>query len=148
MISIEFTVPGTPRGKQRPRVLRSGGSFTPKQTVDYEAAVRLAFNTARWKAEREKNIHFDLSSIKRASVHFVAYFPVPESWTKAKKESTYGEPHTSKPDLDNIAKIILDSLNGVAFPDDAMVTYTSAKKCYCREGEFPRVSVVVMANEK
>lgn len=143
MTTIHFTVPGKPRGKQRPRVTRHG-SFTPKETQKYEADVKAAFYAARREAEREKGIIFDLTKITRVSVHFVAWFPVPESWTKAKKQSAYGQPHTSKPDLDNIAKIILDALNGVAFPDDAMVTYTSAKKCYCNEGEQPRVEVTLV----
>ena len=146
MTTMEFTVSGKPRGKQRPRVTRHG-SFTPKETQKYEAAVRAAFYAARWEAEREKGIIFDLTKITRVSVHFLAYFPVPESWTKAKKKSAYGQPYTSKPDLDNIAKIILDALNGVAFPDDAMVTSTSAKKCYCYEGESPRVTVTLLWEE-
>ena len=141
MTTIHFTIPGKPRGKQRPRVTRNG-SFTPKETRKYEAAVQKAFYAARWEAEREKGIIFDLTKITRVSVHFLAYFPVPESWTKAKKKSAYGQPYTSKPDLDNIAKIILDALNGVAFPDDA-----SAKKCYCYEGESPRVTVTLLWEE-
>lgn len=146
MTTIHFTVPGKPRGKQRPRVTRNG-SFTPKETRKYEAAVMLAFNTARCEAEKDNKLHFDLTKITRVSVYFVAWFPVPVSWSKAKKMSAYGQPHTSKPDLDNIAKIILDALNGVAFPDDAMVTYTSAKKCYCNEGESPRVAVTLLWEE-
>ena len=143
MTTIHFTVPGKPRGKQRPRVTRHG-SFTPKETQKYEADVKAAFYATRWEAERDNKLHFDLTKMTRVSVYFVAWFPVPESWTKAKKKSAYGQPHTSKPDLDNIAKIILDALNGVAFPDDAMVTYTSAKKCYCHEGEQPRVEVTLV----
>ena len=77
MTTIHFTVPGKPRGKQRPRVTRNG-SFTPKETRKYEAAVQKAFHAARWEAAREQGNICDLTKITRVSVHFRAYFTVPE----------------------------------------------------------------------
>lgn len=37
-----------------------------------------------------------------------------------------------KPDCDNIAKTILDALNGLAYDDDAQVVYLSVYKLYSR----------------
>jgi Holliday junction resolvase RusA-like endonuclease len=44
------------------------------------------------------------------AVSWQAYFPLPASWSKAKKEASRGQPHRSKPDRDNIDKGILDAL--------------------------------------
>lgn len=138
MTTIHFTIPGKPRGKQRPRVTRNG-SFTPKETRKYEAAVRKAFNTERWVS----GTLFDSRDVTQAEAVITAYFPVPASWPKTKRASAFGTPYTGKPDADNIAKIILDALNGVAYPDDAMVTCVSVAKEYCFEGKTPRVEVTL-----
>ena len=51
-----------------------------------------------------------------------AQFEIPKSWTKAKKAAAEAdEIYPGKPDIDNIAKIVLDSFNGVVFEDDAQV---------------------------
>ena len=42
--------------------------------------------------------------------------PMPREW------------HTSKPDIDNLAKAIMDALNGIAWNDDAQVCETIAAK--------------------
>ena len=45
---------------------------------------------------------------------------------------------TKKPDLDNIAKIVLDSLNGLAYKDDSQVVSLRIDKFYA---EKPLVKV-------
>ena len=50
-------------------------------------------------------------------VDWVAYLPMPKSWSKAKKEEMSGKLHQSKPDRDNIDKAILDAL----LSDDSVV---------------------------
>ena len=47
---------------------------------------------------------------------------------------------TKKPDIDNIEKIILDSLNGIAYKDDSQVVESNTSKHYA---EKPRVEVVL-----
>lgn len=47
---------------------------------------------------------------------------------------------TKKPDVDNIAKIILDGLNDVAWDDDTQVVELSVSKHY---SENPRVAVMI-----
>ena len=47
---------------------------------------------------------------------------------------------TKKPDADNIAKIVLDALNGVAYTDDTQVINLSVQKRY---GEVPEVKVEI-----
>jgi len=51
-----------------------------------------------------------------------AQFEIPKSWTKKKKAQAAAlEINPGKPDIDNVAKIALDALNGVAFEDDKQV---------------------------
>lgn len=44
--------------------------------------------------------------------------------------------YTKKSDIDNIVKIILDSLNGVAYKDDAQVTELTVYKEYGVENKI------------
>ena len=47
-----------------------------------------------------------------------------------------------KPDLDNVAKIVCDALNGVAYKDDAQVVKLTVHKRY---SERPEVAVEIEA---
>ena len=51
---------------------------------------------------------------------------------------------TKKPDVDNITKSILDSLNGIAYKDDSQVTGLEVMKEY---GEIPMVRVILFWGE-
>ena len=59
-----------------------------------------------------------------------AYIEPPKSWSKKKRETAYGKPHTKKPDADNIVKSVLDGLNGIAYNDDSQVFHEDGKKFY------------------
>lgn len=61
-------------------------------------------------------------------------FPIMKSWTKKKqKQALSGElKMTSRPDADNLAKSVLDSLNGVAYKDDSQI---ATLYCYKEYGE-------------
>lgn len=125
---IEFTVLGPPRGKQRPRVCK-GHAYTPKETVLYEKLVREVYVSEKLPM---------LTGALAASI--TAYFPIPKSTPKKYLENmrrgiTY---HTKKSDADNVAKIILDSLNGIAYKDDSQVSILHIVKKY---GDEPRVEV-------
>ena len=47
---------------------------------------------------------------------------------------------TKKPDIDNIAKCVLDALNKLAYRDDTQVVTLRMEKHY---GEIPRVEVEI-----
>ncbi len=136
MITIDFTVPGKPVGKERPRVTRRG-TYTPQKTREYENTVRREFlkalNGYRHRAEL----------VRYAEVYITAFFGVPASWSLKKKNDAYDNICTKKPDADNIEKVICDALNGSAYSDDAFVTKLTIAKRYCGRGEQPRVEVTV-----
>ena len=61
-----------------------------------------------------------------------AAFPLAASDSKPKRRRKLSgllKP-TKKPDWDNIGKIVCDALNGVAYHDDAQITYSVVKKRY------------------
>lgn len=120
---------GRPQGKARPRFTRMGKyvrTYTPQKTVDYERLVRQSFLTQLGKKSRidEENINL--------SVKIIAHFKPNKSESKKKAkylvENKIG--FNKKPDCDNIAKVILDALNGVAFNDDNNVTELEVIKFY------------------
>lgn len=73
------------------------------------------------------------------------YYPIPKSWSKKKQKEALegGFRPLVKPDLDNVSKIILDSLNKVAFDDDKSVCDLHIHKWYSHE---PRVEVTIIGD--
>ena len=103
-----FSVPFI-EGKARPRVTKYG-TFTPKKTRDQEWLVIDAF-------ERERDGYEAAGKDVPVHVSIETWRPVP----KSRPKSIVSEPDTFKPDGDNIAKLILDALNGRAWRDDSQV---------------------------
>lgn len=131
---IRFSVPGLPQGKGRPRIATVRGramAYTPGKTVAYEGLIALAGRDAMCDAAPYDG---------PVALEATAVFPVPQSWSKARKAAAQW--HTSKPDADNIAKSLGDGLNGVAWRDDSQVASMRVLKVY---GETPGLHVTVTA---
>ena len=75
----------------------------------------------------------------RATV--TAFFTVPKSTSKKKAATMDGTPHIKRPDADNVAKAILDALNGHAYNDDSAIAALSVRK-YQTTGAS-RVEVII-----
>ena len=77
------------------------------------------------------------------------WFPVPKSYMR-KRRPVPEAPHTSKPDLDNLLKLVKDALNGVAWSDDAQVVrYRRAEKRRCaQEDNRPRTEISVLCQQE
>jgi Holliday junction resolvase RusA-like endonuclease len=129
---IKFTVPGVPVGKGRPRFTRTGHTYTPDKTAAYEEKVRLCWKTQTGSC-------FAGGIPLKASI--IAYFPIPKSASKKKAAAMDGSFHTSRPDADNVAKAILDALNGYLYPDDSAVQIDRCWKVYTNGA--PRVEVTI-----
>lgn len=76
------------------------------------------------------------------SVSITAFYEVPKSYSKKKKQEMLdGQLYpTKKPDIDNIAKCVLDALNKLAYRDDTQVVKLHMEKHYA---EIPRVEVEI-----
>ena len=131
---LTITLLGKPRGKQRPRVTRRGITYTPKETVNYETALRMEA-AATMLQEKRKPYEGPLQ------VSVDAYFPVAASWPKKMRMAALNGylRYTKKPDADNILKM-LDALNGVVWGDDVQIVHATVIKYY---SDQPRLVVTV-----
>ncbi len=134
-----FRVNGIPQGKARPRFTKAGRSYTPAKTRRYEQDVR---DTALKAAAIQGYTKHSKDTPLAACIS--AWFPVPASWPKKKRAAAMaGDIYpTAKPDADNIAKAVLDALNGIAFHDDKQVVSCTVRKRYTfRDDDSPRIVV-------
>jgi Holliday junction resolvase RusA-like endonuclease len=132
--SIQFEIFGEPRGKSRPRFSK-GRVYTPSETTAYEELVALSYRN-------------EAKGYKFTSPVGVLIYALHKPPKKSKKvvEKMLREEilPTKRPDVDNVAKIILDGLNKVAWDDDTQVVELHIKKGYA---ENPEVKVMVYAME-
>lgn len=120
-------------GKQRPKFARRGKfitTYTPKETRDYEEKVKIEYNKTHRGEFFKGPLEIDITGI----------FPVPASTSKKKTRELIGTAHDKKPDADNMAKIVLDPLNKLAYQDDGQVSKLNVSKIY---GVEPRVDVTI-----
>lgn len=127
---MEFEVIGAPVGKRRPKFSTVHGyaqAIKPKEDVIYENLVKLSFQQAK---PSDYNL-FD----KAVKMTILAYFAIPKSFSKKKQnEAIEGRiSPLTKPDLDNIAKVVCDALNKVAYHDDNQVIELNVTKFYSKQ---------------
>lgn len=123
---IAFSVPGDPVPQPRPRVTTRGGfarAYVPgKHPVHaYRQAVAAAARAAGCGVHGEP---------VEVVIDFV--FARPKSHLR-KNGLAKDAPRLPRPDLDNTTKAVLDSLNGVAWDDDAQVARLVVSKTYGAE---------------
>lgn len=117
-----LTIEGKVQAKQRPRLGRYS-RYTPEQTKNYENWVKLSFISQ----------YPDFKPYENAlKVIISVFFEIPKSASKKKREQMLiGKIRpTIRPDLDNIAKSILDALNGLAYIDDKQIVDLIVEKYY------------------
>lgn len=103
MSRLTLCIPGDPIPKGRPRFFR-GHSVTPKRTRAAEKSLR---EFAVWRMRGE------------GLEPFAGPLRVRLSFSRATKRRC---------DLDNLAKLVLDALNTVAFVDDSQIVELTATK--------------------
>lgn len=131
-MTINFTVPGPPIAKGRPRIAR-GHAYTPKRTHEYEAKV--------WQYAQEAADGYRYPPETPLAVTITCYKPIPRSLSKAtQQQMEAGElrPVKRTGDLDNLVKGILDGLQDQndsrrLIPDDAQVAELVAASYYSNE---------------
>lgn len=120
-MNYTFEIPGVPVAKGRPRMTRSGHAYTPQKTRDYEAWVRLC-----WLRTGQP------MSLQPLQIRLEFYLPIPKSYSKKQREAALAGVllPTKKPDIDNLVKVVLDGLNGLAYKDDKQIVALEAAKGY------------------
>jgi Holliday junction resolvase RusA-like endonuclease len=117
--NITMVIKGNPVPKGRPRFTKTGHTFTPAKTREYEQYIK--------KVIKEKmNGKPPLTGALTVSLSFRLNPPKAE---RSRLKNTGGADwHTKRPDLDNFIKAALDGLNGVAFIDDSQICKIYAEK--------------------
>lgn len=125
---MQIIIPLPPSGQQRPRFTRIG-------------KFHKAYKSSKQKAEENKITYF-LYQHKPATpltdalhVTIDAYMPIPSSWPKWKKIAAQNNEirPTKKPDIDNLAKQVLDCMNGIFWQDDRQIVGLMVRKYYSQE---------------
>ena len=132
----KFCIHGDPQGKGRPRFSTVCGHVhtrTPDETVLYENLV---------KTEYRQQVGVKFPDDAMLDVRIFAYYPIPKSVSKRKRQAMLEKRirPIKKPDWDNVGKVMCDSLNGIAYRDDAQVVDSMVRKFY---GETPKVVVTI-----
>lgn len=112
---VSFTAYGEPKSKQRPRVVR-GRAYTPMETLLAERAIAESY-----RAVSEHLFEHDV-------VVSIDFF----------------NGNRRRRDIDNMAKLVMDALNGVAFVDDYQVVGLNLRKFFT---EKERARTVVRVAE-
>ena len=107
--SYKFSIPIRPKSKGRPRVTRNG-TYTPKATRDYEAAVRSYYKGPKFEGPVSMTVTL---SPKRAVVTI----------TEIDVEMS-----PLRGDISNYVKGIEDALNGIAYDDDKQIHKLTGRK--------------------
>jgi len=133
---VMYTVYGEPVGKGRPRFARRGAfthAYTPEKTKTYEDEIRMMARAAMGASEPLET---------PVTVAIYIRVGIPASFSKQKRKDALSgilKP-TKKPDLDNVAKCFLDSMNEIVYLDDKQVINLHVTKVYA---ETPAVEVMV-----
>ena len=131
-------IEGVPISKHRPRFARIGkGVRTYSDQGDDVKAVRDIVKPQIIKKFADAITVFCLFKIPRPKSHY----GTGKNADLLKKNAPII--HTSKPDIDNLAKFYLDCLNGIAWEDDKQIIGLSAAKEYSTE---PMTSIVILEN--
>lgn len=112
--------------------------YTPNETIRNEAAIRDAALGAMREAYPElKGLLFPFRV--PVAVRIDVYEPLP----KSRPERVTSEPNTFKPDADNIAKLVMDGMNGAVWGDDSQVAEVHVVKWPRRRGIEPHMDIQV-----
>jgi len=134
-VEIKFTVPGQPVPQGRPRFKRSGKfvqTYDPPPSAKYKRKVK--------KYAEKVPLYEPLKGELYAEV--LIFKETLKGFSKAKKAAAEAGTlrPTTKPDIDNYAKGILDAVKGVIWKDDGQVVDLYTRKFY---SEIPRVEITV-----
>ena len=131
-MQIKFSVPGNPKALKRPKFVRRGkyvGAYDPS-TKDKDTFLSIALAS---KPDKPLEVPLFIASC--------FYFPRPKShYNKKGLKPDAPFYHTSRPDIDNLEKMIYDALNGIFFKDDSLICRTACHKLY---GDVPRTEVTI-----
>ena len=127
---IFLTIPGEPKAKQRPK-WSPVGTYTPQKTLTYEAYIKELFVI--------KYPNFTLLQGELV-IELKMFLTIPTSKSKKKKDlmREWLIRPTKIPDIDNVLKIVMDSLQSLAYKNDSQFIRGVVDKYY---SDKPRLEI-------
>lgn len=137
MQRVQFEIPGAPKSLLRARRAANGGMYDPKQNKDAKREIGMLARP-----------HFPKPATGPVSVFAIFTFPRPASHrTKSGLSKNAPEYHVRTPDVDNLAKLVLDALTGIAWIDDCQIVRLHVEKLWESNFTKPGTFVEVMTGE-
>ena len=124
-----FFVRGIPT-KRRPRFTKQGRAYTDEKTKKEMEEIAV-----RYKGQKHKGC---------VSVEVDIYPKLPKNAPKRLEDT----PAMKKPDVDNVLKIVMDALQGVAYDDDKQVTRTRTHRHAMQRIDMDYIVITVAPIER
>jgi len=102
-----------PKAKQRPRMTRTGRTYTPTQTKEYEQSIADAYSGVLFA---------------KGPLHVTLIFDNDKTEITIQSVQDESNPSKLRGDIDNYAKSVLDGLNGIAYTDDRQIVSLELRK--------------------
>lgn len=135
-MSVSFRVDFV-HGLQRHRMTRGGHAYDTERNVVDKAEIAAGYRNACHASPRSR----PTCAPRRVPVAVDVYVQRPLPMSRPKRCD--GEDDTYKPDADNVAKLVLDALSGVAYEDDAQVVRVCVTKARRRRGVDEHMTVTI-----
>jgi Holliday junction resolvase RusA-like endonuclease len=129
-IQLKFEI--KPMAKQSFRTTRSGQKYLDPSVIKYRKAIR-NMAIAQMRNQKAEKIE------GAVNMNIVYAFRRPQSLSKKERNEIDGGktvPKTTKPDIDNLTKAILDALNGIVWKDDAQVAQINIQKIWSAKDQI------------
>lgn len=132
-MELNYTVVGIPKPQARPRFFKNKGGYmgTYSPKTDW-------FNLVYTETLKQKNL---LKNKLTGALEVILVFamPIPKSISKKKRLGLHYV--TKKPDIDNLAKAVMDAINyACIWEDDSQVAHLDVCKIYSDE---PRCMITI-----
>lgn len=112
-MDLSFFIPGTPKAQPRPRLARNGHAYTPDSVKPWKRTVTLHAKPRRPKEPLDGPVFVSLR------------------FYLEKPKSNKSHAHIQKPDIDNLAKAVLDVLTQCGYwRDDSQIAEMLVSKSW------------------
>jgi Holliday junction resolvase RusA-like endonuclease len=135
---LEITVLGDPKAQGRPRAARIG-KYVHVYDDPQSRSAKSNLISAVYKKAPDKPLDCPL----QVDVNF--YFQRPRSHYGSGKNASKLKAsapllHTSRPDIDNLKKLVMDAMTGIFWRDDALICISTTTKQY---SDKPRTEIFI-----
>ena len=145
-IQLKFTIHGKPVPLRRHRTSR-GFVYNPsaKAQKSFQDALKTLSISEDLVFQEDDFIHMKIIfRLRRPRKHFIGNKAGPGRL----RESASNQLVTGRVDVDNLAKFVLDSLNGIIYPDDRQVISLHVMKIFDSEGDCEGSTEILIQSMK